>query len=386
MSPCRLFKPFKRWAFRQGRHFTRGAANAFMEKYLLKWLGKREKVAIRRSKHTEFAGASLQRELAKALTKLLAISPPMTENATNIDCEAALLSAEPKLTNLRAAAIEACEQIMVQRQARGAWGPAVEQLVDYALGLRAAISDHAGYDHGKVREYWLLRGPRMVAVLLIVLVVATTCEELLFDHKGGARAMQMRLIIAACGAAALLVSSLFMLYRRVPDAIYGVVSRSAHDYYVSTKRASLGPSPASVVPNGSDDGSFNSGSFNSSFPKYDHNGSEHNGRPADKKDYLASSLRTLVSATPPAPRAPISLHTSPTATSPPRNRADVTESRAYTRSPLGVRAIGSALGGRRHMEPIEIMVRSPNDENDDAVSPSTPCLSTSPPTSCAPSL
>ena len=109
-------------------------------------------------------------------------------------------------------------------------------MTEYAIGLGDALDKNIGLDHSKVREYWLSRGPRLCMTAIAYFVFTLACQELL---RGGVTPLQSqdRLYVLATNSVALLVA-LYLLYKRLGDAIEGVVARASHDYYFALKKTS----------------------------------------------------------------------------------------------------------------------------------------------------
>eukprot|EP00519_Triparma_laevis_P013202 CAMPEP_0182490646 /NCGR_PEP_ID=MMETSP1321-20130603/434_1 /TAXON_ID=91990 /ORGANISM="Bolidomonas sp., Strain RCC1657" /LENGTH=264 /DNA_ID=CAMNT_0024692867 /DNA_START=280 /DNA_END=1074 /DNA_ORIENTATION=- len=107
--------------------------------------------------------------------------------------------------------------------------PTLKAVSNYALSLHKCCIKNVGLDHGKVKEYWLNRGPRMAATMLVY-----TGYSFLITELTGSMNFSDRLRTILIAGMAVLVA-FFMLYYRLPDAISSSICRSAHDFYVETK-------------------------------------------------------------------------------------------------------------------------------------------------------
>ena len=99
----------------------------------------------------------------------------------------------------------------------------------YECELVATLERERGLAHGKAREYWLRRGPR-----LLLLTVAAIAANLGMSEGLKPRPENDRAYLLANGLVLLTVSC-YMLYQRLPDAIESAAMRVGHDYYVSWK-------------------------------------------------------------------------------------------------------------------------------------------------------
>ena len=115
----------------------------------------------------------------------------------------------------------------LQTQSQDEWA---QNVSEYALDLGEAVDKNRGLDHSKVREYWLQRGPRLLATACAFFVFTIICQEFLIKETLD----RNRLYNFAVNSVALLIA-FFLLYFRLQDSIDASVSRSAHDAYVSYK-------------------------------------------------------------------------------------------------------------------------------------------------------
>ena len=219
-----ITKPFKRWAFAKGVAYTLEHSLAYGNKYLLKFVRKRRKMA-------SALGASYA-AAARAQVRLLEASEDDT--LSRALANQLVSSGKTKEKNdLRASLAEAIrahlqgEGIMIDADAR-VW---VHEYTEYALGLGEVLEKNKGLDHSKVREYWLARGPRLLLTALIYLIFLIICQEFL---KGDGASRDDRAYTVVVNIMAFFIA-VWLLYRRLGDAIEGVVARSSHDFYVLHK-------------------------------------------------------------------------------------------------------------------------------------------------------
>ena len=84
--------------------------------------------------------------------------------------------------------------------------------------------------HSKVREYWLLRGPRMFILTFIYICINLSCSEA-FKLKP-----EPDRLYIACTSSILLFISGYMLFFRLHDAIHASMMRIGHRHYTEWKR------------------------------------------------------------------------------------------------------------------------------------------------------
>ena len=99
------------------------------------------------------------------------------------------------------------------------------------MDLYAEVDKNSGLEHGKVKEYWLFRGPRQAMTLLLGMFGTAFVNEMIKDDI-----TTNDRIAYYVNSSIMLLVAFFMLYYRLPDAINSAVCRSAHDFYVSTKK------------------------------------------------------------------------------------------------------------------------------------------------------
>lgn len=106
----------------------------------------------------------------------------------------------------------------------------LHEIIEYAIGLHNALTTNDGLEHGKVKEYWIYRGPRILLMWIIGIVAIGLLNEF-YDGMSTAQKLSdlLRSLI-------LLLTALYMLYWRLPDSIDTAYCRTAHDHYVHAKR------------------------------------------------------------------------------------------------------------------------------------------------------
>ena len=106
----------------------------------------------------------------------------------------------------------------------------LDSIATYSMSLHRNCIKNIGLDHGKVREYWIKRGPRMGATMVIFSLYSILLTELTGDVTNTDRLRSL-----AIGGCALIIA-FYMLFHRLPDSIDSSICRSAHDFYVQTKK------------------------------------------------------------------------------------------------------------------------------------------------------
>jgi len=196
LSARLISKPFYRWAFRQGRRFTDESIDYFTRKYMAKYLRKRRKLGIDRGSST-LTDHKMHQVIKTAI--------------------AALRKKEPLAEALEASHSELPEHM---RQA----------FAQFAKGLYEAGRTNVGLSHAKVREYWIYRGPRWLFVTTALIGSVFLVEETIKTPSHNDR--MARLVTSTIG----MTTACIMLYYKLPDSVRSGVCRSAHDYYVRTKK------------------------------------------------------------------------------------------------------------------------------------------------------
>ena len=103
----------------------------------------------------------------------------------------------------------------------------VEDIQPYQSELLHKLNVEKGLAHGKTREYWLLRGPRLFCTILIGVISNTCCTLFLQENPEVWATISSGLIW--------LLLSGYMLYQRLPDSIHSSLMRIGHDHYTDWK-------------------------------------------------------------------------------------------------------------------------------------------------------
>ena len=103
-------------------------------------------------------------------------------------------------------------------------------LDDFLIELKNQLEQEKSLAHGKVREYWLRRGPRLIMVLVFTIIITIVLagwltETSINDH-----------ILSILVGTNMLLFNLYMLYQRLIDAISGAMMRIGHDHYTQWKK------------------------------------------------------------------------------------------------------------------------------------------------------
>ncbi len=100
---------------------------------------------------------------------------------------------------------------------------------DYTDNLKLKLYNEKGLGHGKVREYWLRRGPRLLLILTITIVL--TIILAIFVTNSNKNELINYIIIGVN----MIVFNIYMLYQRLIDSISGSMMRIGHDHYKDWK-------------------------------------------------------------------------------------------------------------------------------------------------------
>ncbi|GMH79340.1 hypothetical protein TL16_g08111 [Triparma laevis f. inornata] len=265
----RLTKPFQRWSYARGRHFTQYYLKYFMTKYTAKFIRKRAKAGVGyvfrdkevktlaggiveyMLKHSKKDDPELTPDLLIEEIKRLLISldeihkreEEREEEIQRVCCGMFKRKLSPNLEfsersnsgRSRSTYFEVLQQRQVVADIEAIEVnmadliPTLKAVSNYALSLHKCCIKNVGLDHGKVKEYWLNRGPRMAATMLVYTLYSFIITELT-----GSMTFSDRIRTVLIAGMAILVA-FFMLYFRLPDAISSSICRSAHDFYVETK-------------------------------------------------------------------------------------------------------------------------------------------------------
>lgn len=199
-----LSKPISRWSFKKGDEYFKFYVYLFTQKYVVKYLRKRQKLGL-------VDVSSLD------LDQISSIGISIADYSQNV-----ILSGE-KIT--RTHIYNQCCDISDSLE--------VQDLADFAYKLHKAASDRHGIVKAKVREYWLLRSPRLIIVFAFLLVLVFLLDYFYFRPNMTRVDIQTRFI----GSSAALFFSLFMVYYRLPDSIASSVAQVMHGCYVDTKKS-----------------------------------------------------------------------------------------------------------------------------------------------------
>ena len=99
----------------------------------------------------------------------------------------------------------------------------------FLINLQNDLDKEKGLAHGKVREYWLRRGPRMLVVLIITILSTLGLAYLLIEPT---RNDQILSILVGVN---MIIFNMYLLYQRLIDAISGAMMRIGHDHYTRWK-------------------------------------------------------------------------------------------------------------------------------------------------------
>lgn len=105
----------------------------------------------------------------------------------------------------------------------------VPGLNTFLHNLQIDLNKEKGLAHGKVREYWLRRGPRLLLVLVFTILSTLGLAYLLIEPT---RNDQILSILVGIN---MILFNIYMLYERLIDAISGAMMRIGHDHYTKWK-------------------------------------------------------------------------------------------------------------------------------------------------------
>ena len=101
----------------------------------------------------------------------------------------------------------------------------VQGLNDFLNDLQIELDQEKSLAHGKVREYWLRRGPRLLIVLLFTILSTIGLAQWLIDTTINDHILSILIGIN------MILFNIYMLYQRLIDAISGAMMRIGHDHY-----------------------------------------------------------------------------------------------------------------------------------------------------------
>ena len=104
-------------------------------------------------------------------------------------------------------------------------------LTSYQAELLRKLTIEKGVAHGKTREYWLLRGPRLFLTVLLGVILNIGCNQTIQNNPD--------IIGSISSGVILLIVSAYMLYQRLPDSILASLMRVGHDHYNDWKETTF---------------------------------------------------------------------------------------------------------------------------------------------------
>ena len=102
-------------------------------------------------------------------------------------------------------------------------------LDNFLYNLQIDLNKEKGLAHGKVREYWLRRGPRLLLVLVFTILITIGLGHLLIEPTRNNNVLSILIGIN------MILYNIYMLYQRLIDAISGSMMRIGHDHYTKWK-------------------------------------------------------------------------------------------------------------------------------------------------------
>lgn len=103
----------------------------------------------------------------------------------------------------------------------------VHGLDEYQDALMRKLLVGKRVSHGKVREYWFLRGPRLFVTVFLGILINIGCNQLV------QRAPEIWVSVSS--GSIWLIMSTYMLYQRLPDSILSTLMIIGHDHYTEWK-------------------------------------------------------------------------------------------------------------------------------------------------------
>ncbi len=104
-------------------------------------------------------------------------------------------------------------------------------LDDFIFQLKTKLDKEKTLAHGKVREYWLRRGPRLSIVLVLTILITLGLAQLLTEPTTNEN------ILSILVGSNMILFNFYMLYQRLIDAISGTMMRVGHDHYINWKQS-----------------------------------------------------------------------------------------------------------------------------------------------------
>ena len=97
-------------------------------------------------------------------------------------------------------------------------------LNDFRCDLLIILNKEKGLAHGKVREYWLRRGPRLLITLILIIIITFLLANYLTETSYDDNIYSLILSIS------MVIYSMYMLYQKLVDSIVGSMLRKGHDH------------------------------------------------------------------------------------------------------------------------------------------------------------
>ena len=104
----------------------------------------------------------------------------------------------------------------------------VQGLEEYQTELLRKLEKEKGISHGKTREYWFMRGPRLFLTVFVGISLNICCSQIIQEEP--------EIWVSISSGLVWLSLSAYMLYQRLPDSILSSLMRIGHDHYTSWKK------------------------------------------------------------------------------------------------------------------------------------------------------
>jgi len=106
-------------------------------------------------------------------------------------------------------------------------------LNNYRSDLLIILNKEKGLAHGKVREYWLRRGPRLLITLILIIIITFLLANYLTETSYDDNIYSLILSIS------MIIYNMYMLYQKLVDSIVGSMLRKGHDHYKEWKNKNI---------------------------------------------------------------------------------------------------------------------------------------------------
>ena len=103
----------------------------------------------------------------------------------------------------------------------------VHGLEKYQVELLKKLEKERGISHGKTREYWFMRGPRLFFTVFMGILLNICCNQIIQKEP--------EIWVSISSGLVWLSLSAYMLYQRLPDSILSSLMRIGHDHYTDWK-------------------------------------------------------------------------------------------------------------------------------------------------------